>query len=74
MVNTELLFEVINDSDFTIPELAKELKIDSSTLYRKIKKPESFKIKEELKSMIREKGDDYKWHEAGKSKFIPFNK
>ena len=32
------------------------------------------KIKEELKSMIREKGDDYKWHEAGKSKFILFNK
>lgn len=31
------------------------------------------KIKEELKSLIREKGDDYKWHEAGKSKNIPFN-
>ena len=46
MVNVELLFEVINNSNFTIPALAKELKIDSSTLYRKIKKPESFTIKE----------------------------
>lgn len=28
------------------------------------------KIKDEIKSLIRETGEDYKWHEAGKSKHI----
>ena len=46
--------------------------LDDNELYEIIIKHKynDAKIKEELKSMIREKGEDYKWHEAGKSKHI----